>query len=213
MYHFQPHLNALLFLFFPPLKQMSVYSRRFIFFCHVPASNKIIHLSDNMGSRQEVGGVDSVSNYPTSFLKGKKMLSVFKQLVHVAIASASLLHFPVSERQMNRNDCFVLLCSRLSELHKTYISSLPCATLYLQRGKRKGEIETLESGITVLKRRRSFLLLFFFFFFNCKAVLLSIVFLSRGHNWKRSFLWKGLFEKRLGNQIWNMLYRCVVKKK
>ena len=176
MYHFQPHLNALLFLFSPPLKQMSVYSRRFIFFCHVPASHKIIHLSDNMGSRQEVGGVDSVSNYPTSFLKGKKMLSVFKQLVHVAIASASLLHFPVSERQMNRNDCFVLLCSRLSELHKTYISSLPCATLYLQRGKRKGEIETLESGITVLKRRRSFLLLFFFLFFQLQGSTLVYCF-------------------------------------
>lgn len=54
--------------------------------------------------------------------KKKKILSVFKQLVHVAIASASLLHFPVSERQMNRNDCFVLFIQRLSKLHKTYIS-------------------------------------------------------------------------------------------
>ena len=52
--------------FFPP-KQMSVCSRRFILFCRVPASHKIIHLSDNMGSRQEVaGGFDSASNYPTS---------------------------------------------------------------------------------------------------------------------------------------------------
>lgn len=87
------------------------------------------------------------------------MLSVFKQLVHVAIASAALLHFPVSERQMNGNDCFVLLCRRLSKLHKTYISRFPCAILYLQRGERKREIETLESGIAVLKRR-----LFFLFF-------------------------------------------------
>lgn len=37
--------------------------------------------------------------------KGGKILSAFKQLVRVAVASASLLHFPVSERQMNNNDC------------------------------------------------------------------------------------------------------------
>lgn len=88
------------------------------------------------------------------------MLSVFKQLVHVAIASASLLNFPVSERQMNGNDCFVLLCSRLSKLHKTYISSRPCAILYLQRGERKGETGTLESAIAVLKRWRFYSFLF-----------------------------------------------------
>lgn len=100
-----------------------------------------------------VGG-DSASNYPNSFLKGakKKMLSVFKQLVHVAVASASLLHFPVSERQMNRNDCFVLLCSRLSQLHKTYISSLPCAIFVSAERGEKGT-EALELGIAVLKRR------------------------------------------------------------
>lgn len=101
---------------------MSVYSRRFIFFFpRVPASHKIIHLSDNMGSRQEVEGGGLIQHLIIQLLlERKKMLSVFKQLVHVAIASASLLHFPVSERQMNRNDCFVLLRRRLSELHKTY---------------------------------------------------------------------------------------------
>lgn len=119
---------------------------------------------------------------------------MFEQLVHVAIASASLLHFPVSERQMNRNDCFVLLCSRLSELHKTYISSLSCATLYLQRGKRKGEIETLESGITVLKRRRSFLLLLFFFFFSIARQYSCLLFsflegtIEKDHFYERGFL-------------------------
>lgn len=65
------------------------------------------------------------------------MLSVFKLLVHVAIASASLLHFPVSERQMNRNDCFVLLRRRLSELHKTYISSLPCVIFFFVSAERE----------------------------------------------------------------------------
>lgn len=103
-------------------------------------------------------------------------LSVFKQLVHVAIASASLLHFPVSKRQMNRNDCFVLLCSRLSEPHKT---SLPCATLYLQREGRRRETETLESGIVVLKRT-----LFFLFSFPIarQHSCLFVVFFPRGHN-------------------------------
>ena len=122
-------------------------------------------------------------------LERKKMLSVFKQLVHVAIASASLLHFPVSDRQMNRNDCFVLLCSRLSKLHKTYISGLPCAILYVQRGKRKGEIETLESGIAVLKRRRSFLL----FFFSIGGTLVCSLFsflegtIEKDHFYERGF--------------------------
>lgn len=103
------------------------------------------------------------------------MLSVFKQLVHVAIASASLLHFPVSERQMNRNDCFVPLCSRLSKLHKTYISSLPCAILYLQSGKRKEETQTLEPRIAVLKHT-------FFPPIAKQYSCLFVVFFPRGHN-------------------------------
>lgn len=72
-----------------------------------------------MGSRQEVegwglgrGGLIQHLIIQLLLERGGKMLSVFKQLVHVAVASASLLHFPVSERQMNRNDCFVLLCSQ-----------------------------------------------------------------------------------------------------
>lgn len=82
---------------------------------------------------------------------------------------------------MNRNDCFVLLCSRLSKLHKTYISSLPCAILHLQRGKRKDGIETLESGIAVLKRRRSFLLfLFFSFQLQGSALVCSLFSLLEG---------------------------------
>lgn len=82
------------------------------------------------------GGFDSASNYLTSSSE-EKMLSMFKQLVHVAVASAPLLHFPVSERQMNRNDCFVHLCSHLSKLHKTYISAPPCVILCLQTGKKR----------------------------------------------------------------------------
>ena len=110
----------------------------YFFSPRVPALHKVIHLSDNMGCRQEVGdGLIQHLIIQLLLERKKKMLSVFKQLVHVAIASASLLHFPVSERQMNRNDCFVLLCSRLFKLHKTYISSLPCAILYLQRGEEK----------------------------------------------------------------------------
>lgn len=74
---------------------------------------------------------------------------MFKQLVHVVAASALLLHFPVSKRQMNRNDCFVLLCSCLSKLHKTYISSLPFAIFYLQRGEKRAQ--TLQLRTAVLK--------------------------------------------------------------
>ena len=55
-------------------------------------------------------------------LERRKTVPVFEQRVHVAIASASLLHLPVSQRQMNGNDCFVLLCRRLLEMRKTYIS-------------------------------------------------------------------------------------------
>lgn len=113
------------------------------------------------------------------------MLSVFKQLVHVAIASASLLHFPVSERQMNRNDCFVLLCSLLSKLHKTYISSLPCAILYLQRGKRKGEIETLESGISAKTQT------FFFFQFQGSSLVCSLFSFLEGTIEKDHFYERG----------------------
>lgn len=98
------------------------------------------------------------------------MLSVFKQLVHVAIASASLLHFPVSERQMNGNDCFVLLFSRLYKLHKTYISSFPSAIFCVCREQKEKERWRHLNQESLRKCRRSF---FVVLFFNCEAVLLS----------------------------------------
>lgn len=156
MYHF--HLNALLSLIFFPPKQMSVYSRRFIF-CAVflPHTQSFIWVTIWVPGRKW-GGVDSASNYPTSFWK-EKMLSVFKQLVHVAIASASLLHFPVSERQMNRNDCFVLLCSHFSKLHKTYISSLPCA--FFVSAKREEKRRDRDTWIRNCCANKQTFLLFF----------------------------------------------------
>lgn len=113
-YHFQLHLNAQLcffFLFFS--KQLSKCGRRFFFAIFLFHIKSFIWVTTCVSGRKwgwEFGArVDSASNYPTSPWKAK-MLSVFKQLVHVATASASFLHFPVSQRQMNRNVCFVLLC-------------------------------------------------------------------------------------------------------
>lgn len=129
--------------------------------------------------------------------KGEKIPSAFKQLVRVAIASASLLHFPVSERQMNNNDCFVLLFSCLSKQHKTHISSFPCASFCVYREQQ--EKETFESGITVQNCSQSFLLCFFS---NSKAVLLFLhCFLSYRAQLKRMIFMKGGSEKCVCSQV------------
>lgn len=160
MQRFQLHSNSPRSFF--STKQMSAYSRIFIFFAmFLPHTKSFIWLTMCVPGRKLVWIQRLIIQLFLQSLWKEKMLSMFKQLVHVAAAaaSASRLHFPVSERQMNRNDCFVRLCSHLSgprktQMHKTYVLSLPCVILYLQRGGRKGG--TLELGIAVLQRWRSF---------------------------------------------------------
>lgn len=111
------------FPFFPPLLnkcQCTAEDLYFFFPVFLPHTKLFIWVTIWVPGRKWRGGGLIQHLIIQLLLERKKMLSVFKQLVHVAIASASLLHFPVSERQMNRNDCFVLLRRRLSELHKTY---------------------------------------------------------------------------------------------